>query len=155
MEPFLRLLPDGDPNAKPPPGDPGEHPLFSPHRRALTVLVVDDNAGKRYALSRALRAAGFQVIEAAHAADALAATAWSAAVLDVHLPDMDGFDLCGRMRRAHPNLPIVQVSSVLVEEPYRQAGRAAGADAYLTAPEMDELVRTLDALLQRPGGQVQ
>lgn len=148
---MLRLLPERPPLANPSAGEPETHPLFSPHRRVFSVLVVDDDAAKRYALGRALRAAGFQVIEAAHAAEALAVAAWSAAVLDVYLPDMDGFALCRRMRQTHPRRPIVQVSSVLVEPPYQQAGREAGADAYLSEPDMGELVRTLDALLQGGG----
>ncbi|MCG2594374.1 response regulator [Ramlibacter sp. XY19] len=152
--PLLYLLPDRASAADPPAGA-GDHPLFSAQRRNFTVLVVDDNASKRYAISRGLQAAGFLVVEAAHAADALATPACSAAVLDVYLPDMDGFALCERMRRAHPALPIVQVSSVLVEEPYRKAGRAAGADAYLTEPDLAELVGTLDALLQRPERKLQ
>lgn len=153
---MLRLLPEQDAIPQPP-GEDGEgHPLFSAHRRAFPVLVVDDDPAKRYALSRALRAAGFPVVEAAHGSDALAAVAdCAAAVLDVYLPDMDGFVLCQAMRHAHPTLPIVQVSSVLVEEPYRQAGRDAGANAYLTEPEMGELVRTLDDLLQAKGGGIQ
>lgn len=150
---MLRLLPERDDPPLPTSPDGEGHPLFSPSRRAFQVLVVDDDAAKRYALSRALRVAGFLVTEAAHGADALTAVAGcAAAVLDVYLPDMDGFALCRQMRQTHPALAIVQVSSVLVEEPYRQAGREAGADAYLSEPEMGELVRTLDGLLQARGG---
>lgn len=115
------------------------------------MLVVDDDPAKRYAVSRSLRAAGFRVTDVADAAAALASAGQcSAAVLDVYLQDMDGFELCRQLRQQSPAMPIVQVSSVLVEEEYRQRGRDAGADAYLAEPEMGELVRTLDALLQRP-----
>lgn len=146
------LLQSPDSSGRPPPPDDGvePHELFSAHRASLRVLVVDDDSAKRYALSRSLRAAGFQVMEAAHGSGALALIGdCSAAVLDVYLPDIDGFELCRRLRQQRPAMPIVQVSSVLVEEPYRDKGRDAGADAYLAGPEMEELVRTLDALLQR------
>lgn len=153
---MLRLLPD---DAKPPipaPAPAGATPLFALQRREFLVLVVDDDAAKRYVMSRGLRAAGFRVVEAAGATEALALQAGcAAAVLDVYLPDMNGFDLCRRVRAARPTLPIVQVSSVMVEEPYRQAGHAAGANAYLTEPGVDELVRTLDGLLQSGGGAIQ
>ena len=153
---MLRLLPGQDAIPQAPVAEGEGHPLFSPHRRAFQVLVVDDDAAKRYALSRALRAAGFQVLEAAHGSDALAAVSdCAAAVLDVYLPDMDGFVLCRAIRHGHPLLPIVQVSSVLVEEPYRQAGREAGANAYLTEPDMGDLVRTLDGLLLASHGEIQ
>ena len=69
-------------------------------RSVHTVLVVDDNPATRYATGRVIRAAGFQTAEAGSGAEALdlIARGVSAAVLDVHLPDIDGFELCRRIR---------------------------------------------------------
>jgi len=61
-------------------------------RSRHSVLVVDDNASTRYASSRSLRAAGFNIVEAAAGAEALELAEFvSAVVLDVHLPDLIGF----------------------------------------------------------------
>ncbi len=62
------------------------------------VLVVDDNPASRYATVRLLRAAGFRAREAASGGEALAMAdeGVSAVVLDVHLPDIDGFELSPR-----------------------------------------------------------
>jgi CheY-like chemotaxis protein len=117
----------------------------------FSVLVVDDHAANRYAVSRALRAAGFKTVEAAGGAEALELAHFvSAVVLDVHLPDVHGLEVC-RLLRSHPStakLPIVHVSAVYVSEADRLAGEAAGADAYLTTPVPPEtLVRTLSDLI--------
>lgn len=125
-------------------------------RAEYCVLVVDDHEPSRYATARALRAAGFRTIEAAAGAEALELAEYaSAVVLDVHLPDLLGFEVC-RLLRANigtASLPIVQVSAIYVTEQDKLTAREAGADAYMTAPvDLDALVGTLDQLLARPGG---
>jgi CheY-like chemotaxis protein len=117
----------------------------------ISVLVVDDHAANRYAVSRGLRAAGFKTVEAASGAEALDLAQYvSAVVLDVHLPDVHGLEVC-RLLRARPStaaLPIVHVSAVYVTEQDRLAGEAAGADAYLTTPVAPEtLVRTVSEVI--------
>lgn len=124
-------------------------------RADYCVLVVDDHEPSRYATARALRAAGFRTIEAAAGAEALELADYaSAVVLDVHLPDLLGFEVC-RLLRANigtASLPIVQVSAVYVTEEDRAIAREAGADAYMTAPvDHDVLAATLHELLARPG----
>lgn len=82
-------------------------------RSRHTVLVVDDNPATRYATARALRAGGFRTIEAANGADAIERSRGevSALVLDVHLPDMTGFEVCARVRGAAETsvLPIIHL----------------------------------------------
>lgn len=117
----------------------------------VSVLVVDDHRAKRYALARGLRAAGFRTVEAAGGAEALDLAQYvSAVVLDVHLPDVHGLEVC-RLLRANPStaaLPIVHVSAVYVSEQDQRAGQAAGADAYLTAPvTIETLVDTISGLV--------
>jgi PAS domain S-box-containing protein len=122
-------------------------------RSAHTVLVVDDNPATRYSTGRVIRAAGFRTTEAGSGAEALELIAQgvSAVVLDVHLPDIDGFALC-RMIRAQPAtalLPVVHLSAAYITNEDRVTGLNAGADAYLVHPaEPAVLVATLQALIR-------
>jgi DNA-binding response OmpR family regulator len=64
------------------------------------ILNVDDNEAMRYTTSRALRQAGFDVLEAGTGADAVALTHSAGpdlVLLDVKLPDVSGFDLCRQL----------------------------------------------------------
>lgn len=120
-------------------------------RSIHSVLVVDDAESNRYALSRGLRAEGFQTVEAAVGAQALELAEYvSAVVLDVQLPDLHGFEVC-RLLRGNPKtarLPIVHVSGVYVHDEHRVAGTRAGADAYLLAPvDTGELACLIDRLV--------
>ena len=124
-------------------------------RSQHSVLVVDDNASSRYATARALKAAGYNTVEAVAGAEALELADFvSAVVLDVHLPDLLGFEVCRLMRDrpATATLPIVHVSAVYVTEEDRSTGLHAGADAYLVSPvDPETLLATLDQLIgQRP-----
>lgn len=122
-------------------------------RAQHTVLVVDDNAVTRYSTARVLRAAGFQTLEAASGAEAiaLAERGVSGLVLDVHLPDMLGFEVCRQLRGREPTatLPIIHLSAEFVRNEDKVAGLNAGADAYLVHPvEPAVLVATLQALIR-------
>ena len=122
-------------------------------RSVHTVLVVDDNPATRYSTGRVIRAAGFRIAEAGSGAEALdlIARGVSAVVLDVHLPDIDGFELC-RMIRARPataSLPVVHLSAEYIRDEDRVTGLNAGADGYLVHPvEPAVLVATLQALIR-------
>jgi CheY-like chemotaxis protein len=117
-----------------------------------SVLVVDDNTSARYATARALRAAGFNTVEAAAGAEALELVDFvSAVVLDVHLPDLLGFEVCRllRQRVGTASLPVVHVSAVFVSQAEQEAGLEAGADAYMVSPvDPQALVATLDQLIE-------
>jgi PAS domain S-box-containing protein len=122
-------------------------------RAAHEVLVVDDNAATRYTTSRILRAAGFRTREAGSGAEALrqVADGVSAVVLDVHMPDIDGFEVCARLRaRAETALlPVIHLSATYVNDEDKVRGLDAGADAYMTHPaEPALLVATLQALIR-------
>lgn len=128
-------------------------------RAQYTILVVDDAPAARYAMARSLRAAGFTTREASSGAEALMlARSASAAVLDVHLPDIHGLEVC-RLLRGNPataSIPIVHVSAIYVSEEDRAQGRGAGADAYLVAPvSPEELASALDKLLASSARQPQ
>ena len=122
-------------------------------RSLHTVLVVDDNPVTCYATSRSLRAAGFRTIEADTGQSALDLSLGdiSAVVLDVHLPDIGGFEVCReiREREATRSLPIVHLSAAFIADTDKVAGLDAGADAYLTHPaEPAMLVATIQALVR-------
>ena len=117
------------------------------------VLVVDDNPTTRYATERVIRAAGFQTAEAATGREAidLSAERISAVVLDVHLPDINGFDVCRSIRSADSTatLPVIHLSATFIRNEDKVAGLDAGADAYLIHPvEPPVLVATLQALIR-------
>jgi len=126
-------------------------PTFDRSRQ--TILVVDDNPATRYSTERVVRAAGFQTLEAETGARAiaLAEAGVSAVVLDVHLPDMSGFDVCRALRASRDTslIPIVHLSAAYIESAHQVAGLNAGADAYMVHPvEPQLLVATLQALIR-------
>jgi signal transduction histidine kinase len=120
---------------------------------AIRILTVDDNEALRYSLARSLRDAGYQVVEAKTGAEALARAAElpDLITLDVNLPDMNGFQVCRRIK-ADPtttHIPILHVSSTFVDPQSRVQGLEGGADAYLAEPvDRAELVATVGALLR-------
>ena len=120
-------------------------------RAQHSVLVVDDNETALYATSRQLRAGGFNVVEASGGAKALELVDFvSAVVLDVHLPDLLGFEVCRllRSREATATLPVICVSAMYVSEADQMHGMTLGADAYMPSPlDPDTLLATLDQLI--------
>jgi DNA-binding response OmpR family regulator len=116
------------------------------------VAVVEDEEAVREAVSAALRGDGFAVSAFAGAADpdAILARAPDLAVLDVMLPDGDGFALA-RTLRARRNLPILFLTARDAVED-RLAGFALGADDYLVKPfALEELLARVRAVLRRAG----
>ena len=116
------------------------------------LLLVDDDEAKRYILATWLRRAGHTVTEVTTGQEALAqAGAAELVLLDVHLPDMSGFEVCRRIK-ADPrtaSIPVIQVSATAVEVADRAHGLTQGADAYLAEPtEPAELLATVTAVLR-------
>src|SRR5689334_4053461 len=120
---------------------------------APLLLCVDDHEGARYALTRTLQRAGFRTIEAASGGEALKKMEErpDLVVLDVQLPDINGFEVCQRIK-ADPltaATPVLQISADFVEVEHRTRGLELGADAYLAHPiEPPELIATIRALLR-------
>lgn len=116
------------------------------------VLLVDDTNATRYATRRMLTAHGLQVIEATTGEEALRlASQCDAVVLDVNLPDMDGFEVCRRLREDPVTLsvPVLHLSAQHMQDADKVSGLDAGADAYLTHPVgADVLVATINALVR-------
>ncbi len=116
------------------------------------ILVVDDDGHIREVVRFALEKAGFVVTEAADGTQALAAIArqtFAAIVLDIIMPEMDGLEVCRRLRGERGALPILFLSS-RDEELDRILGLEMGADDYITKPfSPRELVARLKAVLRR------
>jgi CheY-like chemotaxis protein len=117
------------------------------------VLNVDDHAPARFLRTRILQRAGFGVDEADNAAGAIERAAQaSLLLLDVKLPDGDGFTVCEEVKKHAPSLPIVMVTSVYRTAQARRDAFAVGADAFLLEPiAPEQLVRTIETLLKRKG----
>jgi len=106
--------------------------------------VVDDEPAVRTALERALRLEGSE--EALHR---LALSSPDAIVLDVLMPEVDGLEVCRRLRAAEDRTPVLMLTARDAVED-RVAGLDAGADDYLVKPfALEELFARLRALLRR------
>ncbi len=122
-------------------------------RRPVTILVVDDSDSVRSFVAESLRAAGFDVTEAATGAEGLrlAHNSPDLIVLDVSLPDIDGFQVC-RQIKDHPataSIPVLHVSGVYREGRDKARGLEDGADGYLAQPVTPaELLATVRTLLR-------
>ena len=121
------------------------------------MLVVDDEPQILRALQTNLRGAGYEVVTAATAEQALSTAAMrppDAVILDLVLPDGSGIDVC-RELRSWSSAPIL-VLSVVGDEAEKVAALDAGADDYVQKPfGIDELLARLRALLRRaaPSGE--
>src|SRR5436309_15541901 len=118
-----------------------------------TALVVDDFDDGRTLLTYVLTTAGYHVIEAANGTETLARMddAPDLVILDVHLPDIDGFEVCRHIKAhaATTPIPVLHLSGVYITSEDRRHALEEGADAYLTKPvEPRELVAQAKALLR-------
>ena len=123
------------------------------NNRSALILNVDDNEAGRYAKTRALRRAdGIEVIEAETGGDALRLVEErrpALVLLDVKLPDINGLEVCRRIKRDRPETLVLQISASFTSGRDRTRGLDAGADSYLTQPvEPNELVASVRALLR-------
>jgi two-component system OmpR family response regulator len=116
------------------------------------VLVADDEATIRDLLAGALRFAGFEVQTAASGAEAVRAAASSRPdliLLDVMMPDGDGFEVARRLRAGPGGIPVVFLTA-RDEVADRVAGLNLGADDYVTKPfSLDEVLARVRAVLNR------
>jgi len=120
----------------------------------VRVLIVDDDRALRDALRRALVLAGYETIPVESGEAALAEVARSepdAVVLDIGLPDVDGLEVCLRLRGSGRRVPVLMLTARDAVSD-RIDGLDAGADDYLVKPfDVGELRARLRALLRRSG----
>ncbi len=123
----------------------------------MKILVVDDEPAVRSAVRRALVLAGYDVETADDGSQALAALSGrppDAVVMDVLMPEIDGLEVCRRLRAAGDRTPVLLLTARDGVSD-RVGGLDAGADDYLVKPfALEELLARLRALIRRvvPGG---
>ena len=116
--------------------------------RPMRLLVVEDDDGIAEPLVAGLRREGFEVERVANGADALAAEEPDLVLLDLRLPDIDGYSVAREMR-ARSRVPIIMVTAK-GEEVDRVVGLELGADDYVVKPfGMRELVARINAVMRR------
>jgi len=116
--------------------------------RAMRVLIVEDEDAIAVPLAEGLGREGFDVARAATGAEALAAPEPDIVLLDLRLPDMDGLDVCRRLRE-RSQIPIIIVTA-RGEEADRVVGLELGADDYVVKPfGLRELIARIRAVTRR------
>ncbi|MGI8729010.1 MAG: response regulator transcription factor [Solirubrobacteraceae bacterium] len=118
------------------------------------ILLVEDDDAIATGLLRVLGSLGYDVRHVARGADALAAAGPETVLvlLDLGLPDIDGIDVCRRLRALHPELAIL-ILTARDRELDLVAGLDAGADDYLVKPfRLSELLARVRAHLRRSAG---
>jgi len=118
----------------------------------LRVLIVEDEPSIRRGLSDVLRFRGCEVVAVADGAEGLrlgASVRFDLIVLDIMLPELDGFTVCERLRAAGQHMPILMLTAKGDEDDVVR-GFEAGANDYVIKPfGVRELTARLDALLRR------
>ena len=119
-----------------------------------TILVVDDEESLTNLVSSALRFAGYTVRCEDNGFDALRSVKEQnpdLIVLDVNMPEMDGFDVCRRLRRDGNTVPVIFLTA-RDDIDDKRVGFRQGGDDYLTKPfSLEELGLRIEALLRRTG----
>lgn len=122
------------------------------------VLILEDEANIRSFVVINLQRAGYKVIEAGTGQDALDLLQQNpdvgVAILDIMLPDMDGFEVCRRIRATNKQMGVIMLTA-RTQEMDKITGLMTGADDYVTKPfSTAELTARIDALFRRMGGEI-
>lgn len=116
-----------------------------PPKARLRVLCVDDDEDSRVMLTELLKLALIEAKAVGSGAEALSsvqAEPFDLYMLDSRLPDVDGFELCRRLRAIDRNTPILFFSGAAFEAD-KKRGIEAGANAYVIKPDLDGLLGTI------------
>jgi two-component system, OmpR family, response regulator len=122
-----------------------------PSNARLRALCVDENEDCRNMLSTALRLCRIEARAVATATEALSliqTERFDLYLLDASFPDLDGFELCRRMRDLDPHAPILFFSGAPYEAD-KKRGLEAGANDYVMKPNMDVLLRKIPQFVSR------
>ncbi len=119
------------------------------------VLILEDEMNIRSFVVINLKRAGYEVIEAGTGQEALeklqAFPDIGVAILDIMLPDIDGFEVCRRIRASSMNIGVIMLTA-RTQEMDKVTGLMTGADDYVTKPfSPAELTARIDALFRRVG----
>lgn len=120
------------------------------------VLIMEDEVNIRSFVVINLKRAGYEVIEAGTGQEALDRLQQypdiGVAILDIMLPDMDGFEVCRRIRATNKQMGVIMLTA-RTQEMDKVTGLMTGADDYVTKPfSPAELTARIDALFRRMGG---
>ena len=120
------------------------------------VLILEDEVNIRSFVVINLKRAGYHVIEAGTGEEALAMLQKNpdigVAILDIMLPDIDGFEVCRRIRASSKQIGVIMLTA-RTQEMDKVTGLMTGADDYVTKPfSPAELTARIDALFRRLGG---
>lgn len=112
----------------------------------VSILLVDDTPANLLALSAVLRPLGARIVEASSGKEAIervASESFAVALLDVQMPEMDGFDTAAQLRQLEGGreLPIIFLTAIHRDEVVVKRGYAAGAADYITKPFDADVVR--------------
>ena len=121
------------------------------------ILVLEDEANIRSFVVINLNRAGYETIEAGTGEEALEQLRLNpdvrVALLDIMLPDMDGFEVCRRIRASNSKIGVIMLTA-RTQEMDKVTGFMTGADDYVTKPfSPAELTARIDALYRRIGGE--
>ena len=121
------------------------------------VLILEDEVNIRSFVVINLRRAGYNAIEAGTGAEALERLRENpdtgVAILDIMLPDMDGFEVCRNIRATNKVIGIIMLTA-RTQEMDKVTGLMTGADDYVTKPfSPAELTARIDAIFRRIGGE--
>lgn len=122
-----------------------------------TVLYVEDNPDNRSLIRRVLEAEGYNVVEAPNALVALKmleASSPDLILMDINMPDMDGYTLTAKIRAlpAHTRVPIVAVTANVMRGD-REKSLEAGCDGYIQKPiDIDNLPHQIERYMRNVNG---
>jgi two-component system, sensor histidine kinase len=120
----------------------------------LTLLVVDDNEAHNYALSKSLQAVGANVISAHTGTETLhmARQKPDVVLLDVNLPDLNGFEVCRRLK-ADPetkDIAVIFISATYQDPNSKALAQSVGAETYLFHPvDKEQLLAIIQGQIHR------
>lgn len=123
-----------------------------PPKARLRVLCVDDDEDSRVMLTTLLKLAFIEAKAVGTGAEALSsiqAEPFDFYMLDSRLPDVDGFELCRRLRAMNPHAPILFFSGAAFEAD-KKKGIEAGANAYVIKPDLDGLFSSIKQFASQP-----
>lgn len=111
------------------------------------LLIIDDDARNIFALSAVLRAKGYEIISAPGAIEGLSILAENKSIgivlIDMMMPEMDGYEAIPRIKELNANLPVVAVTAQAMLGD-KEKCLTAGADDYISKPiDVDKLVTIL------------
>lgn len=119
-----------------------------------TILYVEDNPDNRNLIRRVLNAEGYAVIEASHADQAfkkLESETIDLILMDINMPDMDGYTLTAKIKKMdkYANIPIVAVTANVMRGD-REKSLEAGCDGYIQKPiDIDTLAQQIERFITR------